>query len=277
MTKYGMAIDLNHCVGCQTCTVSCQLNNGLRPAVSRIRVDALEQGRWPDVDLAFFPHACIHCDDPLCVRVCPTGASHKREDGIVVIDDKRCIGCGVCITACEYGARSLNLHDRPYFDAEEPAPYETEGMQPFGVADKCSFCAERVDAGREPACVRDCVVGVRTFGDLDDPESAVNAFITRHKCENVPGSALYYHLGKRDLDLRELITAGFTSAKEDRAHQHPAETPTNPAVIGVAVVATAAVATGLGVSAKRSRAKRRRDGQTPPLHSEIEYHHGNEN
>ena len=257
MTRYGMAIDMNQCTGCQTCVVSCQMNHALRPGSARNRVDALEWGRWPDADAAFFPHACIHCDDPRCASVCPTGASRKRGDGIVVVEQELCIGCGVCVTACAYGGRTINGHDGFFFGASAPAPYEAEGMQPAGVADKCTFCCERIDQGRQPACVQDCVAGVRAFGDLDDPESEVSAFIADRGCTPVPGSSVFYGCGKRDLDLESLITQSyFTSAKDDRARQGGQEPAFDPAVVGGAVVATAAIATGLGVSAKRSRAKR---------------------
>ena len=258
MTRYGMAIDMGRCVGCQTCSVSCQLEAALRPGGSRIRVDALEWGRWPDADRAYLPRACIHCDDPLCVNVCPTGASTKRDDGIVVVNPELCIGCGVCVTACEYGARSINTRDAHHFDAEAPAPYEAEGMQLVGVADKCDFCAARLADGLRPACVRDCVLGVRAFGDLDDPGSEVNAFIANCGCEAVPGSALYYARGGRELDVKGLIARGHVSAKEDRLRQEPSGTSPNPTVRAAAGIAAAGIAAGLGTSAKRSRAKRRR-------------------
>lgn len=260
MARYGMAIDLDHCTGCQTCVVSCQLNNALHPNVSRNSVDALEWGRWPEGDLMFFAHSCIHCDEPLCAKVCPTGASRKRDDGIVDIDQELCIGCGVCITACEYGARSLDKRGGFHFGAAEPAPYEAAGMYPTGVVDKCTFCRERVGQGGEPACVQDCVAGVRAFGDLDDPESGVSAFIKEHNCTCVPGTSLFYGCGERDLDLKYLIVSRyFASAKNDRVGQKSTAPSFNPAVVGAAGVATIAVAAGLAATAKHSRFKRQQD------------------
>ena len=256
MTRYGMAIDMNHCTGCQTCVVSCQLNNALRPGVARISVDTLEWGRWPEGDRACLPHGCIQCDEPRCVKVCPTGASHRREDGIVVVQHELCIGCGVCITACAYGGRSISTAGFN-FKAAEPAPYEAEGMQPVGVADKCTFCVERVDQGEMPVCVRDCVASVRVFGDLDDPNSDVSAFIDEHACVGIPGSAVYYHQGERDFDLEATITTNYFTSTKDEQARHKEEAPAvNPVVIGTAGAVTAAVAVGLGVSARRTRAKR---------------------
>lgn len=257
MARYGMAIDMDHCIGCQTCVVSCQLNNALRPGMTRTRVELLEWGRWPEGDRAFFPHGCIHCDEPLCVSVCPTGASSKRADGIVIVDHELCIGCGVCITACEYGARSIKVSDEHYFDTMEPAPYEARGMQPVGVADKCTFCSDRVDRGLEPACVKDCIAGVRIFGDLDDPTSTVSAFISEHMCLSVADTSIYYGCETRDLDIRSLITnTYYRSAKADRDRQEPPASEPNPAIIGTASVAAVAAVAGLGVSAKKNRAKR---------------------
>lgn len=260
MTRYGMAINMDQCIGCQTCVVSCQLNNALRPGSSRNSIDRVERGRWPNGDLFFFPHACIHCDEPLCVKVCPTGASSKRTDGIVAIDHELCIGCGVCITACEFGARSIGTQDEWHYGAKDPAPYEAEGMQPVNVADKCTFCSDRIDAGLQPACVSDCVAGIRVFGDLDDPDSAVNAYIREHRCVCSPDSAVYYGRGARDFDVREHITETYyRSAKADREGQKPQEARGNPAVVGIAGAATAAAVAGLGVSARNSRKKGKRN------------------
>jgi molybdopterin-containing oxidoreductase family iron-sulfur binding subunit len=112
---------------------------------------------------------CNHCGDPPCVRVCPTKATFKREDGIVLMDFHRCIGCRFCMAACPYGSRSFNFRDpRPFIKETDPNfPTRTKG-----VVEKCNFCAERLAVGKIPACV-EVSNGALTFGDLDDPESEI--------------------------------------------------------------------------------------------------------
>lgn len=123
---------------------------------------------------------CNHCAEPSCLRVCPTGATYQRDDGIVLVDYKKCIGCRACITACPYGARSFLDEIRTYVD-NKITPYEEVGYQKHhkGVTEKCTFCVERVDRGEKPACVLTCHVGCRHFGDLDNPESEVSLLLRR--------------------------------------------------------------------------------------------------
>lgn len=253
MTRYAMAIDLEHCTGCRTCVVACQLHNALRPGVAWTKVEELEWGVWPDIGRAYLSHACLHCDEPLCVRVCPTGASHKREDGIVVVEDEICIGCGVCVTACQYGARTINTNDGWYYGAAGPAPYEAEGAQRTHVAEKCTFCAPRLAQGRTPACVDSCPVEIRFFGDLDDPGSAVSQYIRDTAAESVPGTAVYYAKGSLDLDLEHTITSACyvpVSAMLDAQEKTPPRA--NPVVLGVSGVVAAGAVTGLGLAVKRN-------------------------
>ncbi len=112
---------------------------------------------------------CNHCGKAPCVRVCPTKATFKREDGIVLMDFHRCIGCRFCMAACPYGSRSFNFRDpRPFIKETNPDfPTRTKG-----VVEKCNFCAERLAVGKMPACV-EASNGALTFGDLDDSESEV--------------------------------------------------------------------------------------------------------
>jgi len=207
MTKYAMGLDVTRCVGCQTCVVACQMEHNTRPGIAWATVDAAETGVWPETDRTYVPRGCQHCADAPCVAACPTGASIQREDGIVVVDYEKCIGCGLCLPACPYGARQLSDQDVWHFGAAEPAPYEAYGVQRVNVAEKCVFCAERLDAGKNPRCVDACFFGVRVFGDLDDPESAISAFVANNEVESVPGSAVYYVKGKYGFDLAETLTA----------------------------------------------------------------------
>jgi molybdopterin-containing oxidoreductase family iron-sulfur binding subunit len=117
---------------------------------------------------------CNHCDNPPCVRVCPTKATWKREDGIVMMDWHRCIGCRYCVAACPYGSRSFNWRDpKPFINEIDPTfPHRTRG-----VVEKCTFCDERLAAGKLPACVEVCPEKALAFGDLEDPHSEVRALL----------------------------------------------------------------------------------------------------
>lgn len=177
--KLGLVIDLDTCVGCHACAVSCkEWNSGgfAAPLTDTDPYGAEPDGVWfnrvhsieVDTPVAgrtvHFPRSCLHCDNALCVTVCPTGASYKREeDGIVLVDEDKCIGCKLCSWACPYGARE--------YDANE------------GVMKKCTLCIDRIynqnleEAQRVPACVSTCPVSARHFGDLADPESDVSRLV----------------------------------------------------------------------------------------------------
>ncbi|MCG6955852.1 MAG: 4Fe-4S dicluster domain-containing protein [Gemmatimonadetes bacterium] len=131
---------------------------------------------------------CNHCTDPPCIRVCPTGATWKREkDGIVMMDMHRCIGCRYCMAACPFGSRSFNWRDpRPYVEHDENGkPLSDFPTRMKGVVEKCTFCAERIDEGGEPACVEALrqvpgAEGALVFGDVNDPESEVSRILSEH-------------------------------------------------------------------------------------------------
>lgn len=179
--KLGLVIDLDTCVGCHGCVTSCKGWNTQNYGAPLADVDAY----GPDPEGTFlnrvftyevtpkeggaaqtvhFPKSCLHCEDAPCVTVCPTGASYKRsEDGIVLVNEDRCMGCGLCAWACPYGARELDLV--------------------AGVMKKCTLCVDRIynenlpEEDRVPACVRTCPAGARHFGDLGDPESDVSKLV----------------------------------------------------------------------------------------------------
>ena len=175
---YGMLINLQKCVGCHACNVACKEAHGTPPGVMRAWVVRETVGTYPETRREITPYLCMHCEEPPCVDVCPTGASIKREDGIVLINKDDCIGCKSCMQACPYGARNY---------CEEGASYFTEGLSeyeevynvdmPGNTVDKCTFCVERVDAGKgEPqACVRACVAHARMFGELEDIKKEAEA------------------------------------------------------------------------------------------------------
>jgi Fe-S-cluster-containing dehydrogenase component len=177
--QLALVIDLNVCVGCHACVTSCKEWNtsgaagplvdenayGANPTGTFFnRVQTYEAGVFPLTETIHFPKSCLHCEEPPCVPVCPTGASYKRAaDGIVLVDYDKCIGCKYCAWACPYGAREID-----------------EERQ---VMTKCTLCVDRIydeklpQADRQPACVKACPTGARLFGDVKDPDSEVSKAI----------------------------------------------------------------------------------------------------
>lgn len=168
---YGMLIDLKKCIGCHACSTACKEAHGTPPGVMRSRVVREVEGEYPNVRKSIVPMLCMHCENAPCVDVCPTGATFKRDDGIVVVDKDLCIGCRSCMMACPYEARYYRESEDGYFGAELNE-YETlmYPVMPKGTVDKCTFCVERIDAGKgeQQACVAACPAEARVFGDLDE-------------------------------------------------------------------------------------------------------------
>ncbi len=217
MTRRGMVIDLKKCATCYNCIVACKQEHFLPPKVFWNRILISESGKFPKVTKNAYPIMCNHCKEASCVKVCPTGATHQREDGIVEIITSKCVGCRSCVVACPYQQRTYLAHDdKEYFPGQGFTPLELIGKQLYplqkGTVIKCNFCAERVDQGikkglkpgmdREatPACVIACPCGARYFGDLDDPESEVSELIREKKAVQLhPGQgtdpSVYYIAG----------------------------------------------------------------------------------
>jgi [DsrC]-trisulfide reductase subunit O len=187
--QLAMAIDLRKCrrrPGCDSCIRACNSAHNIpslpddRHAVKWIwgepfaSVFPADQTEYTlrSYSASPVPVLCNHCEHPPCVEVCPTGATWKRaEDGIVMMDWHRCIGCKYCMVACPYGARSFNFIDpRPYIARINP-DFPTRAL---GVVEKCNFCEERLAEGRLPACVEACPEKAMAFGDVFDPSSAVS-------------------------------------------------------------------------------------------------------
>ncbi len=161
--RYAMLIDLRRCIGCQACTVSCTIENqtpegAFRTTVNQYQIKLTDSEMVTNVLL---PRLCNHCNNPPCVPVCPVQATWQRRDGIVVIDNTRCVGCAYCVQACPYDARFIN--------------HETQ------TADKCTFCAHRLAVGLLPACVESCVGGARIIGDLNDPLSTLSKMLASYR------------------------------------------------------------------------------------------------
>lgn len=180
---WGYAVDTTRCIGCLACMRACRAENdvpegSVRTWIERYRVtpdgethvDACldEVAGFHEVDgegavsKAFFvPKICNHCEKSVCSQVCPVGASYHTKDGVVLVDDKRCIGCGYCVQACPYGTRFINPRSH--------------------VADKCTLCYHRITEGLEPACVAACPKEARIFGDLRDPASRLSTILRQRR------------------------------------------------------------------------------------------------
>ncbi|HET8973193.1 MAG TPA: 4Fe-4S dicluster domain-containing protein, partial [Pseudolabrys sp.] len=193
MTRWAMVADLERCVGCQTCTAACRHANATSPAVQWRKVLDIEAGTYPNVSRIFVPVGCQHCADPPCMHVCPTTATRQRADGIVTVDYDLCIGCAYCEVACPYQARFL-VHEQHFaYDAATQNEIERFDSTRFGVAQKCTFCSDRVDFGIEngltpgidpratPACVNSCIADALHFGDVDDPDSNVSRLLREQR------------------------------------------------------------------------------------------------
>ncbi|MEW6164846.1 MAG: sulfate reduction electron transfer complex DsrMKJOP subunit DsrO [Pseudomonadota bacterium] len=175
--RWGMLIDTTKCAsGCDACVKACSTENGINETVA----DARQGAQWiRKIDLKdpkngrehSLPMMCQHCAEPPCVDVCPTGASMKRADGIVLVDRHICIGCRYCMMACPYKARSF-VHQ----PLTEQNPEVPRGL---GCVESCTFCVHRVDKGQKPACVEACPEGAMTFGDLNDPQSDIAQRLAR--------------------------------------------------------------------------------------------------
>ena len=184
MTRWAMVIDLQRCVGCNACTVACKAENGTPQGVFYCMVLERMTGTYPDAQREFIPVLCNHCEEPPCQKVCPTGATYTRDDGIVLADDQKCIGCRACYVACPYNRRYFLRKEvlrSGYYG--ELTPYERTKYAEHepGTVVKCTFCAHRVDQGLEPACVITCCTRARIFGDLDDPESEVSRIVAQER------------------------------------------------------------------------------------------------
>ncbi len=177
--RWGMAIDLKRCVGCQSCTLACKMENGTPPDVFWMRVMEKEEGKFPAARTVFMPLRCNHCAEPPCVPVCPTGASYVRDkDNLVLIDQNKCIGCRACVVACPYQVRFIAESGRGYY-GDRKTPYEATSYQKWQprTAMKCTFCVHRIDEGLQPACVQTCPTRALVFGDLNDTGSEISQMV----------------------------------------------------------------------------------------------------
>ncbi len=183
---YVFVVDAGKCIGCGRCVAACKIENDVPPAFFRTWVERyvwLESGevkvespngglsfeRLDDENVVksyFVPKLCNHCENPPCVQVCPVGATYKTPDGVVLVDEKYCIGCRYCIQACPYGARYLY-------------PPDGKVVSRRNTADKCTWCYHRITKGLKPACVEVCPTKARQFGDLKDPDDPIHELLKK--------------------------------------------------------------------------------------------------
>ena len=152
MAHYAIVVDLDRCIGCHGCEIACKNENNI--ALGEYWNKVVERGpfgEYPDVEMYFLPTMCQQCQDAPCVNVCPTGASYRDADGMVLVDKEKCIGCKYCMMACPYGVRSWSPSEH--------------------VVEKCTLCGQLTSVGEEPKCVAACCASARFYGDLDDPNS----------------------------------------------------------------------------------------------------------
>jgi len=177
MATYGMVIDLKKCIGCSACEIACKMEHATSRSIFWTKVLREERGTFPHVRVSNLPVLCNHCAEAPCEKACPTGATYRNGNGLVLIDADKCIGCKVCMAACPYHVRYFLKERVSYFYPAPLTPYEEMGYAEHetGVVEKCDFCAStRLKEGLEPACVELCSAEARIFGDLDDPESTVS-------------------------------------------------------------------------------------------------------
>ncbi len=187
--RYAVLIDLRRCIGCQTCSVACKSTHDVPLGVWRTWVKQIEKGTYPHVTKSFLPLLCNQCENPVCATVCPTKASYRREDGIVLINPHLCIGCRYCMAACPYDVRYVNPLKK--------------------IVQKCDFCVHRIDAGLAPACVEACPVGAMLFGDMHDPASEIARLVATHPIQVVkPEMATKPHVFYINADLEVMDAKG---------------------------------------------------------------------
>ncbi len=213
MARWGMAVDLDRCTGCEACVTACRSENNIPVvgpdeaargrAINWIRVERYWEGEFPEVRVKFRPVMCQHCEEAPCEPVCPTYASYHTAEGLNAQVYNRCIGTRYCANACAYNVRFFN-----FFNPVWEKPFHLQlnpdvSVREVGVMEKCTFCVQRINAAKidaeltndgilvdgtlEPACAQSCAARALVFGDLEDPESAVSRLSESPRGEKLLG------------------------------------------------------------------------------------------
>ena len=186
MTRYVMVIDQRRCIGCHSCTVACRTWNKLPlDIVYNPVVTEGAQGTWPNVHKSWQPLLCMHCENPECVKVCPTEASHIAEDGTVQEDKEKCIGCQFCAMSCPYGVRYLNEEEK--------------------VVEKCTLCEQKLNQGELPQCVSQCGGNARWVGDM---EQGLDSFVGSFDSAGEQRKMVEFNEPFSDSDMHKLPDVG---------------------------------------------------------------------
>jgi tetrathionate reductase subunit B len=218
--RWGFVVDLDKCIGCKGCHVACKSEFDVRLGVFLSSVTDYDHGKYPDAKRDFLPWLCNHCENPPCVPVCPVDpidaefngvkfqkrATYKRPDGVVLVDQDRCIGCGECIRNCPYEVRSFDPGRKAGGDpAEHPAQ-------------KCTFCQHRLAKGVVPSCVNTCTGRARFIGNLNDPNSEVSALLKKNKAYTLlTGKGTkpqVFYIGKNAMRINDALKSGADLRRE---------------------------------------------------------------
>ncbi|MDD4552614.1 MAG: 4Fe-4S dicluster domain-containing protein [Bacteroidales bacterium] len=230
--KFVMVIDLAKCKNARKCVEACQKGHHLPKGQEFMKIYLLQDS--DKTSPYWFPKPCFHCDNPLCVSVCPVGATYKRSDGIVLVDNERCIGCKFCMTGCPYSTRVFAWKHYPEFD-EDKEPYSPEAGSPGkeGTVSKCDFCPDLIRVGKVPYCVSACPMGVIYFGDIDE-DTVTNGTDTFQFSQLIKDRAGYRYLenlGTRPcvyylppVDRQYDVSLGFGDLNEEIKNRYN-ETP----------------------------------------------------
>ncbi|MBT3235697.1 MAG: 4Fe-4S dicluster domain-containing protein [Bdellovibrionales bacterium] len=206
--KYGMVIDLRKCVGCGGCDLACKTENNTADGISWGSHYTETTGVFPEVQYEHIPTLCNHCEDPPCVRVCPTQSMYVDEDGFVLHSAESCIGCQSCVLADPYGVihynsrkptakwestkelvagctssgreiQRLTKQELPHVNPDRGKTYQA--VRDKGIVEKCTFCDHKTKQGQQPHCVTSCPAGARVFGDLNDSNSEASRLLQKYK------------------------------------------------------------------------------------------------